>query len=321
MKNGVPGIRDEYNRRFKTLRISLTNHCNLGCTYCVPSGESNSSEKNDNPFDVGSLAMAVRTLHDMLALHTVRLTGGEPLLYRELIPFIKAIKKINIPGIKMTTNGYILAGKAKELKAAGLTDINVSLDAIEPDAFYMISRRKNLSKILKGIEQSIDAGLKVKINCVLMKGVNDHQVIPLFRYAKNKNIPIRFLELMKMGHLHANYQQYLFTQKQILEVLSNEFSFSPVNRLPGATADYWQLPGGYQFGIIANESHPFCNDCDRLRLDSYGNIFGCLSSNTPVNIRDCLHDKKKLREHLQTALYHKKTKFYGSALSMKAIGG
>ena len=265
--------------------------------------------------------MAVRTLHDMLELNTVRLTGGEPLLYRELIPFIKAIKKINIPGIKMTTNGYILAGKAKELKAAGLTDINVSLDAIEPDAFYMISRRKNLSKVLDGIEESIDAGLKVKINCVLMKGVNDHQVIPLFRYAKNKNIPVRFLELMKMGHLHDNYQQYLFTQAQILEVLSNEFSFSPISRLPGATADYWQLPGGYQFGIIANESHPFCNDCDRLRLDSYGNIFGCLSSNTPINIRDCLHDKKKLREHLQTALYHKKTKFYGSALSMKAIGG
>ena len=186
MKNGVPGIRDEYNRRFKTLRISLTNHCNLGCTYCVPSGEGNSNEKNDNPFDVGSLAMAVRTLHDMLELNTVRLTGGEPLLYRELIPFIEAIKKINIPGIKMTTNGYILAGKAKELKAAGLTDINISLDAIEPDAFYMISRRKNLSKVLDGIEESIDAGLKVKINCVLMKGVNDHQVIPLFRYAKNK---------------------------------------------------------------------------------------------------------------------------------------
>jgi len=321
MKNGVFDICDEYNRRFKTLRVSLTNNCNLGCTYCVPLGEKNVNKKNGNVLNVENLTIAVRTLHDILQLNTVRLTGGEPLLYPELIPFIKAIKKINIPNIKMTTNGYTLAGKAKDLKAAGLTGINISLDAVERNAFYVISRRKNLSKILEGIDHSIDAGLRVKINCVLMKGVNDHQIIPLFRYAMDKNIPIRFLELMKMGHLHNNYQQYLFTQAEILKVLSNEFSFSLVNRTPGSTANYWHLPGGYQFGIIANESEPFCNDCDRLRLDSYGNIFGCLSSNTALNITECLQDKKKLGEQLQRALHHKKTKFYGSGLSMKSIGG
>lgn len=321
MENVVFDIRDEYNRRFRTLRVSLTNHCNLGCTYCVPLAEKKVDQMYLNNLNVDNLTKAVHTLHDILQLNTIRLTGGEPLLYRELIPFIKAMKKINIPNIKMTTNAYILTGKAKDLKAAGLTDINISLDALEPHVFYTISRRKNLSKILEGIDQSIDAGLKVKINCVLMKGINDHQIVPLFRYAMDKNIPIRFLELMKMGHLHDDYQQYFFAQAEILEVLANEFSFSPVNRIPGATANYWQLSDGYQFGIIANESQPFCNDCDRLRLDSYGNIFGCLSSNTPVNITECLHDKKKLGEHLQTALHHKKTKFYGSELSMKAIGG
>lgn len=324
LNNSVFDISDEYGRRFKTLRISLTSQCNLGCTYCTLSGKSydkKNNNKSNNSLSVEDLVTAVQSLNDILHLNTVRLTGGEPLLYHDLIPLIRSLKKINIHDLKMTTNGYLLAGKIMELKNAGLRNINISLDALDQDTFYKISRRKNLSGILEGIEQAVHTGLGVKINCVAMKGINDHQVIPLFKYAKDRNIPIRFLELMKMGHLHDNYQQYLFTQAQILEVLSNEFSFLPVNRLPGATADYWQLPGGYQFGIIANESHPFCNDCDRLRLDSYGNIFGCLSSNTPVNIRDCLHDKKKLREHLQTALYHKKTKFYGSALSMKAIGG
>lgn len=321
MKNSAFDIHDEYDRRFKTLRVSLTNHCNLGCTYCTPLEEKNLNKKNDVNLNVEQLADAVEALHDILELDTVRLTGGEPLLYSGLIPFIKLIKKLNIPGIKMTTNGYILAGKVKALKAAGLTDINISLDAVELHAFYIISRRKNLSKVLDAIEESIDAGLKVKINCVLMKNVNDHQIIPLFRYARDKNISIRFLEVMKMGHLHDSYQKHLFSQAQILEVLSRQFSFSPVNRTPGATANYWRLPDGYQFGIIANESQPFCNDCDRLRLDSYGNIFGCLSSNTPVNITECLHDKKELSAHLQTALHHKKTRFYGSKLSMKAIGG
>lgn len=321
MKNGVFDIHDKYDRRFKTLRVSLTNRCNLACTYCASLEEKNLNKANEIHLKIEQLARAVEALHDILKLHTVRLTGGEPLLYHDLIPFITTIKKLNIPGIKMTTNGYILKGKAKDLKAAGLTDINISLDAVEAGAFYQISRRKNLSKVLDGIEESIDAGLKVKINCVLMKNVNDHQVIPLLRYARDKNISIRFLEVMKMGHLHDSYQQHLFTQAQILEVLAGEFSFLPVSRTPGATANYWRLPDGYQFGIIANESQPFCSDCDRLRLDSSGNIFGCLSSNTPINITECLHDKMTLSAHLQNALHHKKTKFYGSKLSMKTIGG
>lgn len=315
-------IGDEYGRRFKTLRISLTSQCNLGCTYCVPSAKDNDKKNNQKkPLNVENMATAVQALNDILDLHTIRLTGGEPLLYPDLTLLIKVLKKINIPNIKMTTNGYLLAGKVRELKASGLGNINISLDALDQDTFYQISRRKNLSAILEGIKQAVDAGLKVKINCVVMKGLNDHQVIPLFKYAKDRNIPIRFLELMKMGHLQKNYQEYLLTQEEILKILSTEFSFFPIGRAPGGTANYWELLSGYRFGVIANETHPFCNDCNRLRLDSYGNIFGCLSSNTPVNIMECLHDKNKLCEQLQMALHHKATKFSGSSLSMKTIGG
>ncbi len=314
-------ISDEYGRRFKTLRVSLTNQCNLGCTYCVPSTKSKKNVNNNTPLDVDNLINAVQSLHDILHLKNVRLTGGEPLLYRDLIPFIKAMNEINIPHIKMTSNGYTLAGKVMEFKVAGLTNINISLDAVDQETFYVISRRKNLSRILEGIEQAIDAGLAVKINCVVMKWINDHQIIPLLKYAMDRNIPIRFLELMKMGHLQENYQKYLFTQEEILEVLSREFSFSQIGRATSVTANYWELSNGYRFGIIANISHPFCNDCDRLRLDSYGNLYGCLSSDTPISIRECLDDKEKLSEKLQIALGQKKTKFCGSALSMKSIGG
>jgi GTP 3',8-cyclase len=324
LNNSVFDISDEYGRRFKTLRISLTSQCNLGCTYCTLSGKSydkKNNNKSNNSLSVEDLVTAVQSLNDILHLNTVRLTGGEPLLYHDLIPLIRSLKKINIHDLKMTTNGYLLAGKIMELKNAGLRNINISLDALDQDTFYKISRRKNLSGILEGIEQAVHTGLGVKINCVAMKGINDHQVIPLFEYAKDRNIPIRFLELMKMGHLQDNYQKFLLTQKEILKILSNEFSFFSIGRNAGATASYWELPGGYQFGIIANDSHPFCSDCDRLRLDSFGNIYGCLSSNTPVSIRSCIDDKVKLSERLQMVLGHKKIKFSGSTLSMKAIGG
>ncbi len=302
------------------MRVSLTDRCNLSCAYCVPEVQKNNN-KRSGALTTEGLVNAVKALQEILQLTTIRLTGGEPLLYRELIPFIKAIGSMGIPAIKMTTNGYLLAEKAAAIREAGVAEINISIDALDPVVFQAVSRRTGLSRVLEGVERSMEAGLKLKINCVVMKGINDGQLVDLLRYARERKIPVRFLELMKMGHLQEQYQKYFFSREEILTVLAGGFEFLAAGRLPFATASYWEMPDGYQFGIIANESDPFCSDCNRLRLDSAGNIFGCLSSERAINIRESIYDNTKLSALLQQALQEKKTKFSGSKLTMIAIGG
>jgi cyclic pyranopterin phosphate synthase len=192
---------------------------------------------------------------------------------------------------------------------------------MDEDVFFLMSKRNNVSRILNGIKTAIEVGLKVKINAVLMKGINESQLLPLIEYAFLRKIPIRFLEVMAMGHLHGHSERYLFTQHEILEVISTRYQFFPLTRNTASTANYWQTAGGSIFGIIANESEPFCHDCNRLRLDSQGNIYGCLSSNKPVSLSG-INDPEELNSKLQEALLQKQPlKFTGSELRMLDIGG
>ena len=322
----MSNITDSFGRTFKTLRISLTNTCNLACTYCVdPTKTNNTTDSNDKnkqkPLSNEQYIEIVKVLHNTLEFDTIRLTGGEPTLYKQLVPLIKGISDLGISEIKMTSNGSLLANKARDLSNAGLTGINISLDALDPDVSFSISKRQNHQKVLAGIDKSIEAGIHVKLNCVVMKGINDHQIIKLFEYCKERNIAIRFLELMQMGHLYHNFEQLFFSEAEIVNTIAQHYDLTPIKRAPNATAKYWMTNDHYKFGIISNVSDPFCNDCNRLRLDSYGNIYGCLSDNNPINISDYLYDEQKVKERLTQALAQKKTKFSGSELSMLHIGG
>jgi cyclic pyranopterin phosphate synthase len=322
----LPLLTDTYGRTFKTLRVSLTSTCNLGCVYCVEeSGNGglpvSATTNAGPPLTVAGFAEIISALHHELDLETVRLTGGEPTLYRDLPALIREIRNIGIASIKMTTNGYLLTNKIDAYAEAGLTSLNISLDAVEPEPFFRVSRRRNLRKILDGIEKAVALGLEVKINCVVMRGLNDDQIVPLFDYARSRGIRIRYLELMQMGHLHGNFADFFVSESEIVATLAQHTPCQPLPRDPSATAKYWQLPDGYRFGVISNESDPFCNDCNRLRLDSHGNLYGCLSDNTPIAVTDALHQPDLLRERLQQALLQKKTRFSGSTLSMLEIGG
>jgi cyclic pyranopterin phosphate synthase len=315
-------IKDKYGRTFRTLRVSLTNHCNLGCVYCVAGDEDlhNASVKNAT-LAVADLLEIITRLHDRLQLSTIRLTGGEPLLYHGLVELVRGIKAIGIPHIKLTTNGFLLERLAAPLKEAGMESINVSLDAIDEDVFSRMSRRQSVERIVRGIDAARAAGLSVKINTVVMKGMNDSQLIPLLEFAASRDIPIRFLEVMAMGHLHDQSEQYLFPQKEILKIIGQRYRFTPMGREESATAGYWKTEEGHVFGIIANESEPFCGDCNRLRLDSGGNIYGCLSSNHPIPLGSRDNDEEWTMK-LQQALEQKQTlRFTGSDLSMLHIGG
>jgi cyclic pyranopterin phosphate synthase len=322
-------IRDQYGRTFRTLRVSLLSRCNLGCVYCV-AGSGGDGGPSDGSADEGGqgrrleaseLLAVIRRLHEQLGLETVRLTGGEPLLYPGLAGLVEGLRSMDIRRIKLTTNGSLLERKAVALKQAGLHSINVSLDAVDEEVFSRMSRRHTVQRVIRGIDAALDAGLAVKVNAVVMKGMNDGQVLPLLEFAFTRGITIRFLEVMAMGHLYHDSERYLLSQQEILRMIGERYALTPLERKPSATARYWVTERGQRIGIIANESEPFCRDCDRLRLDSSGHIYGCLSNNHPIGLgigetpaewdgklRQALRDKQDLR-------------FTGSELSMLHIGG
>jgi len=317
-------VEDQYQRTFKTLRISLTNACNFGCVYCVQGEEVRKDLPGTNTaLTVEQLLRTVSELKTLLPLETIRLTGGEPTLFKELVPLIQGLSNMGISAIKMTSNGYLLAGMAARLAAAGLKEVNISLDAMDEEVFYKVSRRKDIHRILNAVEECRRHGIQVKLNTVIMKGLNDSQILPLLQYAGEKNMAVRFLELMKMGYYYSHeFERYFYSEQNILNTISENFIYKEEERTAGATANYWTTQEGYRFGIIANESSPFCGDCNRLRLDSKGNVFGCLSENTAVPVYGILHDKDELVERLRLALSHKQAvRFKGSKLEMIAIGG
>jgi len=317
-------IEDQYGRKFRTLRVSLLQHCNLSCVYCV-AGEDDLKQANTVPaggsLTVDQLLAIIRRLHGQLGLDHIRLTGGEPLLYPGLTTLIRGIRDAGIASVRLTTNGFLLERQAANLKEAGLDALNVSLDAVDEEIFFRISRRHSAGRIVRGIDAAVGAGLAVKMNAVVMKGINDSQILSLLDLAFSRGIRIRFLEVMAMGHLHDDAGRYLVTQDEILQVIGSRHRFEPLPRAVASTARYWKTEDGHVFGIIANESEPFCRDCDRLRLDSSGRIYGCLSSNQPIGL-GIDESEEEWRVRLQQALSQKQAlRFVGSDLSMLRIGG
>jgi len=335
---GTIALKDIYGRAFKTLRLSLSHVCNLSCLYCVSEEEEEIAAKKNLPtFAAGNggaglgeedqltleeYVASVSVLHQLLDLKTVRLTGGEPLLFRELPELIGELEDLGIPNIRMTTNGYLLKQFIPRVSGSKLGTINISLDALDERVYQEISRRKNLHRILEGIDLTLEAGYNVKINCAVMRGINDSQIMPLLEFARSRGIVIRYLELMKMGHLHQGHHDYFFSEEEILNRIGEKYDFEALPRKVSSTANYWQLEDGSKFGIISNESRPFCHDCNRLRLDCSGRIYGCLSTNEGISIKDSLHDPEQMMRNLQKAMGQKQVlKFRGSSISMKAIGG
>ncbi|HSY62364.1 MAG TPA: GTP 3',8-cyclase MoaA, partial [Cytophaga sp.] len=239
--------------------------------------------------------------------------------YNEIPILIKGIVALGITDIKLTTNGLKLSAMLDALVDAGLRSINISLDALDPIVFRSITKIQNIRLVLDAIDNAIQKGVEVKINTVVLKGVNDHQIVPLLEYASGKKISIRFLELMKMGYLHYNETDYFFGMDEIVERIAAVTSIAKMDRASSNTATYWQTSKGMAFGIIANASEPFCSDCNRLRLDSFGKIYGCISAAEGIDVKKSTD--AILTEALKTVLAQKQNYFTGSEISMKYIGG
>jgi len=280
-----------------------------------------SSVTVQKPVTVADFYSIAEKLHQILGLQTIRLTGGEPTLYKEIVPLIKALKNIKIP-IKLTTNGFLLQNLIEKIDYDELHSINVSLDALDEDIFFQISKRRSMHKIVAGIDAAIAKGIEVKLNCVVIRGVNESQILPLMAFANERQITIRFLELMKMGHIFDGSLHQFYAEAEILEKIASRYDLQEIKRTTSATANYWETSEGQIFGIIANESSPFCHDCNRLRLDSFGNIYGCISNSAGINISQYLDNQLVLEQKLKQALAQKQAvKFTGSNMRMLEIGG
>ncbi|TGK30494.1 GTP 3',8-cyclase MoaA [Leptospira yasudae] len=316
-------ISDGFGRSFRTLRISLLDRCNFACTYCVDRETSDFGLKKTDLLKTEEWIRIVKGLHSALDLKKVRLTGGEPTLYPGLKILVREIKNLNLPEVSITTNGSVLSKQIEELKEAGLDSVNISLDGLTQESFQTMSRRSAFKQTLNGIDAAVSTGLKVRINCTLVRGKNEDQIIPILEYSWSKGILPRFLELMKMGYLQNSDTVPVFKQDEILDRVERRFgTLTPQVRKESSTANYWTTQEGNSFGIIANESAPFCRDCDRLRLDSKGNLYGCLSSSTGFPLPKLMEQGIEMEQILTLALRQKQdVRFKGSDLTMMAIGG
>lgn len=294
---------DTFGRVHKDLRISLTDKCNLRCSYCMPE-DFNLWIPSKDHLTTPELVEVIKIAVDC-GITEIRLTGGEPLIRPDIVEIVAKINEIkNPPEISMTTNGLALAKKAQELVDAGLKRINVSLDTLQADRFKEITKRDRIQDVFQGIEAAKKAGLKpIKINSVLLRGINDDEAPALLKWALESELELRFIEQMPLDAGNAWSRNNFITADEIFDSLKNIYKLSAVPTRGSAPAEKFLINGGPQYvGIIASISKPFCGACDRLRLTSDGQIRSCLFSRTESNLRDILRNDQLNNEEKVTKI-------------------
>ena len=275
-------IQDKLGRPIRDLRISVTDRCNFRCDYCMPKeifGDDYTFLPKNELLTFEELTR-ISKIYAQLGVKKIRITGGEPLLRRNLYKLVEQLNLIDgIEDIGLTTNGLLLKKHGKNLYQAGLRRINVSLDAIEDNVFQEINNRNiKASTILEQIDYAVSIGFEVKVNVVIQKGVNDDQIIPMIDYFKNKNIEVRFIEFMDVGNDNGWNFNKVVTKEEMLNMIEQHFEISPVApKYYGEVAKYFRhKDNDAQFGLITSVSESFCSTCTRARLSSDGKFYGCL---------------------------------------------
>lgn len=280
---------DRQGRLHKDLRISLTDHCNLRCTYCMPV-EGVPWSPPDTMLTTAELLRLVELAVPM-GIEEVRLTGGEPLLRRDVVEVVAGIASTvganGSPEVSMTTNGLRLEHLAVALKQAGLARLNISLDTLRPDRFLALTRRDRLGATLAGIEAAAEVGFgTIKLNAVLMRGINDDEAVDLSLWALERGHEMRFIEQMPLDAGHTWSRSAMVSAEETLRELRSAFSLTPLPGRGAAPAERYLVDGGPGVvGVIAAVSKPFCGACDRLRLTSDGQLRSCLFSAGEFDLR------------------------------------
>ena len=328
-------LEDRYGRVATDLRVSLTDRCNLRCSYCMPEEGLAWLPKPELLTDdevVRLVDVAVR----LLGVREIRFTGGEPLLRRGLAGIVERAAALEPrPEMSVTTHGIGLDRLAAPLAAAGLDRVNVSLDTIRPDTFQAITRRDRLADVLKGLAAADEAGLRpVKVNAVLVRDVNDVEAAELLQFCLDHGYQLRFIEQMPLDAQHGWDRQRMVTADEILDRLAQRFTLTPTDaaKRGSAPAETFTVDGGPAVvGIIASVTRPFCGDCDRVRLTADGQIRDCLFARKESDLRTPLRSgasDQELAELWRTAMRGKlpghginDPSFLQPARPMSAIGG
>jgi GTP 3',8-cyclase len=280
-----PPLSDRYGRTMKKFRVSLTDRCNLRCVYCMP--ECPGWRTRDEILGFEEIERLVEIFVVRMGIEQVRLTGGEPLLRQnvaDLVAGLGALRTAGLRRVSLSTNGVFLARYARALADAGLDDVNVSLDSLSPRRFEKITGGGRLSDVLAGIEFAREAGVSVKLNCVVMRGVNDGDVLPLARWAYQANLALRFIEFMPLDSRGLWSPEMVFTKREIIASLQQEFAVMSEPRTPDP-ARYFMLNGTMRVGVISTVSSPFCAQCDRIRLTADGRLFPCLFTQSGIDLK------------------------------------
>jgi len=273
-------LKDRLHRPLRDLRISVTDRCNFRCTYCMPEevfGPDYPFLRHDQLLSFDEIARLSR-IFVSLGVRKIRISGGEPLLRPGLPDLIRMLKAI-VPEVSLTTNGALLAKNAEALRGAGLERINVSLDTLDENRFKRMSGgRGSASAVLQGIDCARKAGLQVKVNMVVQKGLNDQDILPMARYFRGTGIILRFIEFMDVGNSNGWNMTKVVSKQEILSAIHAEMPLEPLEALyPGEVATRYRYAGSTdEIGIISSVTEAFCSTCSRARISANGQLYTCL---------------------------------------------
>ncbi|MFG3438643.1 GTP 3',8-cyclase MoaA [Nonomuraea sp. NPDC047897] len=328
-------LRDSFGRVATDLRVSLTDKCNLRCTYCMPP-EGLDWLPNAKLLTADEIVRLVTVGVERLGVTEVRYTGGEPLLRRELPEIVARTAALRPrPQISLTTNGIGLVRLAAPLAQAGLDRVNVSLDTLDPGTFKRLAHRDRHDDVIAGLTAAHDAGLRpVKVNTVLMRGVNDHEAVPLLRFCLDRGYELRFIEQMPLDAQHGWSRADMVTADEILGLLSGSFDLTPddLEERGSAPAERFLVDGGpARVGVIGSVTRPFCGACDRVRLTADGQVRNCLFAREESDLKTAMRagaSDDELAERWIAAVAGKRAghgiddpSFLQPSRPMSAIGG
>ena len=325
----VPLI-DTFGRVHRDLRISVTDRCNFRCTYCMPADGLEWLPREDL-LTFEEIERLAALMVERFGIDSIRLTGGEPTVRANLPVLVEKLAALGVD-LALTTNGATLGLLADKLVAAGLRRINISLDSLQPDRFERLTRRDDLGRVLDGIDAAVTAGLDpVKVNAVMMRGVNDDEIVDFARFGREKGVEVRFIEFMPLDADQSWSNDKVVTLDEIVSTVAEAFPLAPVERSHSPAAVWHYADGQGSFGVIASVTDAFCGSCDRVRLTAEGMFRNCLFAVDEHDLRKLLRSGASDEEIAAVISDVVKDKWAGHAInqvhfirpgrSMSQIGG
>jgi molybdenum cofactor biosynthesis protein A len=328
-------LQDTFGRKHDYLRISITEHCNLRCTYCMPE-EGIKLTPKPNLMTADEIVLIAQTFVK-LGVTKIRLTGGEPLVRKDAKEIMLRLGKLGV-NLSITTNGILVPGFIETFSEAGIKTINISIDSLQKEKFNAITRREYFDIVQKNIDLLLHEKFNVKLNVVLIKSFNDNEILDFISLTKNKNIQIRFIEFMPFSGNQWNKSK-LVSYAEIMETIQSEYNISEIERIedsPNDTAKNYKIKSHQgRFAIISSVTNPFCSTCNRIRLTADGKLKNCLFSNSETSLLETLRAgesilplihqnliaKKAVRAGMDDDLKFQNPELFSQNRSMIAIGG